>query len=81
MGNKNQLPYYSKFFKFVEVNSTYYNIPSRTSLRGWKDKTAIDFRFSIKFPKVITHENKLEDVSKPLSTFSMLLNRYYQIKY
>lgn len=32
-----------------------------------KDKTPDDFRFSLKFPKVITHENKLEDVAKPLS--------------
>ncbi|NOJ32026.1 MAG: DUF72 domain-containing protein, partial [Candidatus Nitrosocosmicus sp.] len=28
MENKDYLPYYSKFFKFVEVDSTYYHIPS-----------------------------------------------------
>ncbi|WP_172602022.1 DUF72 domain-containing protein [Candidatus Nitrosocosmicus franklandus] len=65
--NKDYLPYYSKFFKFVEVDSTYYHIPSRSIVRGWKDKTPDDFRFSLKFPKVITHEKKLEDVVKPLS--------------
>jgi uncharacterized protein YecE (DUF72 family) len=37
------------------------------AVRGWKDKTPPDFRFALKFPKVITHEKKLEDVSKPLS--------------
>lgn len=61
------MSYYSKFFKFVEVDSTYYHIPSRTAVRSWKDKTPADFKFSLKFPKVITHEKKLEDVSKPLS--------------
>lgn len=65
--NKNYLSYYSKFFKFVEVDSTYYHIPSRATVRGWKDKTPSDFKFALKFPKVITHEKKLEDVSKPLS--------------
>ena len=65
--NKDYLPYYSKFFKFVEVDSTYYHIPSRSTVRGWKDKTPDDFRFSLKFPKVITHEKKSEDVAKPLS--------------
>lgn len=65
--NKNYLSYYSKFFKFVEVDSTYYHIPSREAVRGWKDKTPSDFKFSLKFPKVITHEKKLEDISKPLS--------------
>jgi uncharacterized protein YecE (DUF72 family) len=67
MENKDYLPYYSKFFKFVEVDSTYYHIPSRSTVRGWKDKTPDDFRFSLKFPKIITHERKLEDVIKPLS--------------
>jgi uncharacterized protein YecE (DUF72 family) len=67
MESKDYLSYYSKFFQFVEVDSTYYHIPSRSTVRGWKDKTAEDFRFSLKFPKVITHENKLEDVIKPLS--------------
>ena len=67
MENKDYLSYYSKFFRFVEVDSTYYRIPSRSSVRGWKDKTPDDFKFSLKFPKVITHEKKLEDVVKPLS--------------
>ena len=67
MENKDYLSYYSKLFKFVEVDSTYYHIPSKSTVRGWKDKTPTDFRFSLKFPKVITHEKKLEDVIKPLS--------------
>ena len=67
MGNKDFLSYYSKFFKFVEVDSTYYHIPSRSTVRGWKDKTPDDFKFSFKFPKVVTHEKKLEEVAKPLS--------------
>jgi len=67
MESKDYLSYYSKFFQFVEVDSTYYHIPSRSTVRGWKDKTPTDFRFSLKFPKVITHEKKLEDVIKPLS--------------
>jgi len=67
MGNKDYLSYYSKFFKFVEVDSTYYHIPSRSTVRGWRDKTPDDFKFSFKFPKVVTHEKKLEEVAKPLS--------------
>jgi len=67
MENKDYLSYYSKFFKFVEVDSTYYHIPSRSTVRGWKDKTHDDFKFSFKFPKVVTHEKKLEEVAKPLS--------------
>ncbi len=69
MENKDYLSFYSRFFKFVEVDSTYYNIPSRFITRGWKDKTPSDFRFALKFPKIITHEKKLEDVTKHLSLF------------
>ena len=65
--NKDYLPYCSKFFKFVDVDSTYYHIPSRSSVRGWRDKTPEDFKFCLKFPKVITHEKKLEDIVKPFS--------------
>ena len=36
--NKKWLPYYSKFFKFVEVDSTFYNIPSKFVVQGWKEK-------------------------------------------
>jgi uncharacterized protein YecE (DUF72 family) len=65
--NKDYLSYYSKFFRFVEVDSSYYHIPSRSTVRDWKEKTPADFKFSLKFPKIITHERKLEDVIKPLS--------------
>ena len=76
MENKDYLSYYSKFFKFVEVDSTYYRIPSRSPVRGWKDKTPEDFKFSLKFPKVITHEKKLEDVVKPLSDIVLLIRTF-----
>ncbi len=69
MGSKDYLSYYSKFFNFVEVDPTYYNNPSKFTVRAWKDKTPSDFKFTLKFPKIITHEKKLEDDSKPLSIF------------
>lgn len=67
--NKNWLSYYSKFFKFVEVDSTFYTIPSRFVVRGWKDKTPDDFKFALKFPKIITHDKKMKDVSRDLQVF------------
>ena len=39
---------------------------SRFVVKGWKDKTPDDFKFALKFPKIITHEKKMEDVSKDL---------------
>ena len=54
--NKNWLSFYSRSFKFVEVDSTFYNIPSRLIVKGWKDKTPDDFKFALKFPKIMTHD-------------------------
>jgi uncharacterized protein YecE (DUF72 family) len=67
--NKEWLSYYSRFFRFVEVDSTFYSIPSRFVVKGWNDKTPDDFRFALKFPKAITHDNKLQDSSKHLYPF------------
>jgi uncharacterized protein YecE (DUF72 family) len=67
--NKKWLSFYSRFFKFVEVDSTFYNIPSRFIVKGLKDKTPEDFEFALKFPKVITHDKKLQDISKDLYSF------------
>ncbi len=51
------------------MDSTYYNIPSRLVVRGWKERTPEDFKFTLKFPKIITHDKKLDDVSKYLYSF------------
>ena len=69
LDSKNWLSYYAKFFKFVEVDSTYYHIPSRYVVKGWRDKTPDDFRFTLKFTKEITHGKRLLDVSKHLVPF------------
>lgn len=57
---KDYLPYYSKIFYTNEINTTFYNIPSFQVVKNWAEKTPADFLFSVKIPKVITHENNLE---------------------
>jgi len=71
--NWQRLSYYSRFFNFVEVDSTFYYVPSRSVIQGWKNKTPDDFKFTFKFPQVITHVNKLERVSKYLPYFFHVL--------
>jgi len=55
------LSYYSQIFKFVEIDSTFYRIPSRLMVQNWERRTPEDFKFAVKFPKVITHEKQLDD--------------------
>jgi len=63
------LSYYSQVFNYVEVDSTFYRIPSQIMIKNWDRKTPKDFRFTAKFPKVITHDKKFTNVEKELSLF------------
>ncbi len=57
--NKDYLLYYSMIFYTNEINTTFYNTPSLGVVKNWVEKTPEDFLFSVKLPKVITHEKKL----------------------
>ncbi len=67
--NKQWLSYYSQIFNYVEIDSTFYRIPNQFIVKNWARKTPADFRFSAKFPKVITHDKKFKDVERELSLF------------
>jgi uncharacterized protein YecE (DUF72 family) len=60
---------YSKHFDTVEVNSTFYRTPSRNTVEKWKDQTHLDFLFSAKFPKIITHEKMLRNCETETDRF------------
>ena len=50
------LSHYARWFDAVEVNSTYYRIPSPTMFEGMLVKVPPDFAFVVKTPKEMTHE-------------------------
>ncbi|MGQ9514226.1 MAG: DUF72 domain-containing protein [Thermoproteota archaeon] len=52
--------YYSKIFKTVEIDSTFYKYPSPGMVIGLARSSPKDFVFTAKFPKLITHDKKLE---------------------
>jgi uncharacterized protein YecE (DUF72 family) len=53
------LKYYSQIFDYVEVDSSFYRIPNQFMVKNWFKKTPDNFRFTAKFPKVITHDKHL----------------------
>jgi len=57
--SKNQwLPYYAAEFDTVELNVSYYRIPSRRMVEGWVARTPDTFLFSVKAHRSITHDRK-----------------------
>jgi uncharacterized protein YecE (DUF72 family) len=66
---KSWLPYYSQAFEYVEIDSTFYQIPSKNMVKLWNARTSPNFRFSAKFPQVITHVKKFHNCQKELELF------------
>jgi uncharacterized protein YecE (DUF72 family) len=51
---------YSQRFPIVEIDSTFYGVPRANTVQGWRERTPQNFQFAAKFPKLITHEKKLD---------------------
>ncbi len=51
---------YSKLFNFVEVNSTFYQIPNLKTVESWRRQTPPDFEFSVRCNKDITHTYRFQ---------------------
>ncbi len=54
------LKFYSHCFETVEIDSTFYRIPSEKTVAKWKKVTPDNFIFSAKFPRTVTHEGTIE---------------------
>jgi uncharacterized protein YecE (DUF72 family) len=60
---------YASRLPTVEIDSTWYQIPSRPMVEAWNARTPAGFVFSAKVPRVITHEKYLEGCEEDLKQF------------
>lgn len=63
------LRFYAAAFPSVEINASFYRIPSEKTLRGWLEETPEDFVFTLKASQKITHVKRLRDAAEPLGVF------------
>lgn len=56
---KQQLPYFAGRFNTVEINSTFYRIPSVDAAKNWLNSTPGDFVFAVKLNRYLTHRKRL----------------------
>jgi uncharacterized protein YecE (DUF72 family) len=54
------LAYYAERFATVEINYTFYRMPNERLLAGWAAGTPDGFTFTLKAPRRITHDSKLQ---------------------
>lgn len=63
------LEFYASQFDTVELDTTFYAIPRRSTIEGWRTRTPDGFQFAAKFPKSITHDKLLEDCAEETLAF------------
>jgi uncharacterized protein YecE (DUF72 family) len=68
------LRYYAQHFNSVEVDSTFYRIPSLSTVKGWYEKTPKGFIFAAKIPQIVTHEKVLVDCDDEMAQFLKVMD-------
>jgi uncharacterized protein YecE (DUF72 family) len=65
------LPFYASRFRTVEINYTFYRMPTSKIVAGWAAQVGPEFRFTLKAPKRITHDKRLRpaEVADALRAF------------
>ncbi|TFG02029.1 MAG: DUF72 domain-containing protein [Promethearchaeota archaeon] len=63
------LDYYTKFFEIVEINATFYNLPSQDAVHKWHDDVPEKFNYIIKVWQDITHKLFDENLESKLYQF------------
>lgn len=63
------LAFYAERFRTVEINYTFYRMPTEKLLAGWAAGTPECFTFTLKAPKRITHDAKLQRCEETLQAF------------
>ncbi len=63
------LAFYAGRLPAVEVNSTFYRMPSAGTLAGWREQVPESFRFALKAPQRVTHRLRLKDAADPVAHF------------
>jgi uncharacterized protein YecE (DUF72 family) len=69
LASRDLLPFYASRLPAVEVNATFYRMPSRAMLAGWRTQVPPGFRFALKASQRITHKARLLEVEEPLGHF------------
>jgi uncharacterized protein YecE (DUF72 family) len=72
-GGKDRLRSYASGFAIVEVDSTFYRLPSPSVAASWVRRTPTRFRFAAKFPRAITHDRRLRGTDEELGRFLEVL--------
>lgn len=66
---KEMLSYYAQRFSTVEINNSFYRMPTEEALESWAEQVPDGFRFALKAPQAITHYKRLKGAEEETRTF------------
>jgi uncharacterized protein YecE (DUF72 family) len=61
---KEMLRFYSERLNTVEINNTFYHMPTESVLLSWAGQVPDNFLFALKAPQIITHLKRLRNVKE-----------------
>jgi uncharacterized protein YecE (DUF72 family) len=61
--------HYASYFNTVEINYSFYRLPSEATFAKWREQAPAGFLYAVKASRFLTHLKKLKDSQAPLDTF------------
>lgn len=54
-----ELAYYARYFNAVEIDASFYGVPTMSTVARWAATVPPTFRFALKAPRSLTHDSRL----------------------
>src|SRR5215467_5792595 len=67
LSSERWLEFYASRFDTVEINSTFYRLPERSTFAKWQAQTPGAFLFAVKASRFLTHMKRLREPREPLA--------------
>jgi uncharacterized protein YecE (DUF72 family) len=61
--------YYAERFRTVEINATFYRMPTPKTTEGWRDQAPPGFAYALKASRRITHDARLKNCAENVQFF------------
>lgn len=71
--DREMLGFYAQRFGTVEINYTFYHLPTEKLLSSWAEQVPDDFAIALKAPQIITHRKRLHNVDGECDYFFRIL--------
>ena len=73
LAQKNWFEFYCQHFNTIEINATFYKMPTQKSFEKWYNDSPKNFLFTVKAPRLITHYKQLKDCETLLNDFYLAI--------